>query len=841
MALRFSQIRCCTRWSLRFLAVIALLGAPVHAIRAADPQTEVVAQEAEPAPDALAPPGPAAANDTSQPSDDALPTTKPAAQGGEVPGVEEAAAVPAVADKPDTIEPQAADSPVAGAIEKGAVDKPADAELPPAAAVGDAAKALPGEDAQKANHPPGRLIRVPLPITGSVDSQVERAVERALVELPKGAGRPILVFEFYPTRNKVGEGSDFGRALNLANFLSSRRVSSAKTVAFIPKTIKGHGVLAAMACEEIVMAPDAEIGDAGVDLRPEEAIDPTIRSGYYQIADRRKTIPAQVALGMLDRDAEVLQVETEVSTEFVLRSELDELKRKHTIQAEKVLIPAGQLGIFSGRVARELGFVKYLAADRAALAKALGLPISALEDDPTLGGEWRAIRVPVKGAMTSNTTARVIKMIENQIREGDVNFVCLWLDSPGGSLIDSVTLANYLADLDSSRVRTVAYIPNEAYGDAALVALACDQVVMQRDATLGGSGAQEFSAEELAEVQKTVRDNLAPKKSRSWSLIVALLDPNLRVFCYTHRTTGLVEYFCEEEAQSQPDADQWTQGEEIRNRREALKLTGPRAKELGLARHTVNDFSELRELYTLEDDVSLAEPGWADSLIDALAMPGVALLLLFVGIVALYAELHSPGVGVGAFVAGICFLLFFWSKYLDGTAGWLEALLFLAGLVCILLEIFVLPGTAIFGLGGGLLIIGSLILASQTFVLPHNDYQFRQLRDTVVGLSGIAVCVVLAAIAMRRFFPHSPLFNHMVLQPPSNDEMEYLAHRESLVDFSHLLDHQGVTTTPLGPAGKARFDGQIVDVASRGEFIDRGASVTVVEVHGNRIVVRPTA
>lgn len=259
------------------------------------------------------------------------------------------------------------------------------------------------------------------------------------------------MFEFYPAPSKFGEGSNFGRALNLANFLSSRGVSAAKTVAFIPKTIKGHAVLVAMACEEIVMAPDAEIGDAGVDLHQEEVIDPTVRSGYFQIAQRRKTIPAQVALGMLDRDLEVLQVETEVSTEFVLRSELDELKRRHTIQSEKVIIPAGQLGLFTGRTVRELGFVKYLAADRPALAKALGLPVTALEEDPTLGGESRTIRVPVKGAINANTSQRVQKMIQSHVDDGDTNFVCLWIDSPGGSLLDSISMANYLAGLDPSR------------------------------------------------------------------------------------------------------------------------------------------------------------------------------------------------------------------------------------------------------------------------------------------------------------------------------------------------------------------------------------------------------
>jgi membrane-bound serine protease (ClpP class) len=83
-------------------------------------------------------------------------------------------------------------------------------------------------------------------------------------------------------------------------------------------------VLVAMACEEIIMAPDATIGEAGIDEPAEEPIGRTVRSGYSEIANVRRTIPAEVALGMLDKNVEVLKVDTELSREFVLRSELDE-------------------------------------------------------------------------------------------------------------------------------------------------------------------------------------------------------------------------------------------------------------------------------------------------------------------------------------------------------------------------------------------------------------------------------------------------------------------------------------------------------------------------------------
>jgi membrane-bound ClpP family serine protease len=59
-----------------------------------------------------------------------------------------------------------------------------------------------------------------------------------------------------------------------------------------------------------------------------------------------------------------------------------------------------------------------------------------------------------------------------------------------------------------------------------------------------------------------------------------------------------------------------------------------------------------------------------------------------------------------------------------------------------------------------------------------------------------------------------------------------------LVDLDNLLGQQGLTTTPLSPAGKARFGNHLVDVISTGEFIARDSHVEVAEVHGNRVVVR---
>ena len=684
----------------------------------------------------------------------------------------------------------------------------------------------------------GRLVRIPLPVTGNADTQVTRAVQKALADIERGDSRPVLVFEFGPGENQTGEGSDFSRALALARYLSSREMSETKTVAYIPGRVKGHAVLVAMACEEIIMAPDAQIGEAGIDEPAEEPIDPTIRSGYFEIANRRRTIPAEVALGMLDKNVEVLKVETEVSPEFVLGSELEAFKKKHTIHDEQVLSRPGQFAEFTGREARKLGFVKYLASDRSALARALSLSPTMLQDDPSLAGDWRPVRIPINGPITPQLTSRVRRMIDDQIRGQDANFVCLWIDSPGGSLKDSMDLANYLAGLDPGKVRTVAYVPAEARADAALIAMGCDQLVMTPEAVLGGSGAVDISPEEVVVARETLRDHLGPAKSRSWSLMAALIDPDARVYRYTHKPDGAVEYFGEAELSAQPDPDAWTKGEEVTEVGRPLRVKGDEAVQLELARQTVPDFAAFKQIYGLQNELVLAEPGWAHFLVDALAEPTVAWLLLLIGGAALYAELQAPGIGIGGFVAGVCFLLYFWSKYLDGTAGWLEVLLFAAGVTCILLEMFVLPGTAIFGLGGGMLIISSLVLASQTFVLPHNDYQLAQLRDSLLGLIGVGVGVVALAVLMRRYLPHAPFFSNVVLAPPSGAELEDLAHRESMVDFEHLLGETGTATTQLTPSGKARLGNRLVDVIADGEVIAKGADVVVIEVQGNRVVVR---
>ncbi len=700
------------------------------------------------------------------------------------------------------------------------------------------AENLSGDASEKAEAAQGYLIRVSLPITSATEQRVKRMVLQALSRLGEGGPRPVLILELAPGASEFGQGSGFGPSLELARFLTSRRLAEAKTVAYIPRSIKGHALLVVMACEEIVMSADAEFGEAGIDEPAQQAIEPIVLTGYGQIARRRRTFPEPVALGLVDRSLEVLKVETEINREFVLREDLEALEKRRTVQSTEVLIRRGDLGRFTGREARELGFVKYLSADRQSVARALGLPASAMEEDPSLGGDWHPVRIELHGPIDARLVSTALSMIKKELEIGETNFILLQIDSTGGSLESSFDLATFLAEIDPGQVRTVAYVPSEARAAAAVVALACDQLVMHPMVVLGGAPAAPLGEQIIAQAQEMIRDPLAKKKQRSWSLLAAMIDPRLVVYRYRHQRSGEVQYFCQEEVDEQDAPDDWQQGEQVTTDAQVLEVDGRRAAELGLAYSVVENLEDLKGHYGLEGDPRLVEPGWADFLIQALASPGVAALLLVLAGVALYAELQMPGIGIGGFVGSVALMLFFWSKYLDGTANWLEITLFLGGVCFVLLEVFVIPGFGVFGLGGGLMIIVSLVLASQTFVLPRSAADLLELRSSVFMVGGAGVGIIGAVMMMRRYLPNAPLFNRLMLNPLDEEELARQTERETIADFQHLLGSRGKATTQLTPGGKARFGEDLIDVIADGEVIDTDRAIEVVEVHGNRVIVR---
>jgi membrane-bound serine protease (ClpP class) len=193
-------------------------------------------------------------------------------------------------------------------------------------------------------------------------------------------------------------------------------------------------------------------------------------------------------------------------------------------------------------------------------------------------------------------------------------------------------------------------------------------------------------------------------------------------------------------------------------------------------------------------------------------------------------------------MSALAFLLFFWSRWLSGTADQLEILLFLVGVICLALELFVFPGFGVFGMSGILLILISVVMASHTFVWPTQEYEYREMGQTLIQVTVILLSVAGAAVVFGRYFPSLPLFNRMVLKPqPGGPEVTDPMAKpavEGEESLAFLVGETGRTCTVLRPTGKARFGELLVDVTADGFYIEPDSLVEVVEVQGPRVIVR---
>ena len=157
----------------------------------------------------------------------------------------------------------------------------------------------------------------------------------------------------------AGRGTRFGDALNLANFLVSDELGGAETVAYIPRTIKGHAVLAAIACDQILMASTSTIGDAGADEKRSTTPTsrPTRKSPAPPFGARRRRAGhvGQARNGTEGEDRSgraVRRVRRPRGTA--------EIEKHHRILSKETIKHAGEPWQITGTEARDWGIVKVM-------------------------------------------------------------------------------------------------------------------------------------------------------------------------------------------------------------------------------------------------------------------------------------------------------------------------------------------------------------------------------------------------------------------------------------------------------------------------------------------------
>lgn len=663
----------------------------------------------------------------------------------------------------------------------------------------------------------------------------------------------LLVVEIAP-----GEAR-FGTSTDVARFLTSAEVARVRTVAWIPETVDGSRAVVALACHDIMMAPDAKLGDIGRGRTLDEVEMNFVRN----IVDRRRNsrVSRGIAESMMNPAVSLLRVSVEAGENvreqrFVTKDELRLLQDTDVVIAETSTVKEpGSAGLFHAGDAEKSGFlVTKTAKTRAEVAAVLNLPLEALREKDPNAKEPRARVIALNGPIDRFLGSFVQREIRNAVADS-VDTLILEINSPGGDKNVSESLAEQLSELDSTKITTVAWISKEALSGGALVALACDRIIMSADAQIGDIGVIALTApggqferapEKIVSPFLQFAATLAKRKNRPPALLQAMIDKDLVVYQATSRKDGRITYMSEPELQAAND--EWVKGPMVPESRPDVLLTlrGERAHELGLADLPCRDTDELMTRLGISDRTNMTpvKKTWVDGLVMTLNSGFGGFMLITLGIIFIYLELHLT-TGFFAILATLNFSLFFWSRFLGGTAGTLELVLFLLGLGLFALEIFVIPGFGVFGVSGILLTLASLVMASHTFSGMTTSEKFHESMGSLGQLTAAMLTVIAVAVAINRFLPTMPFVKRLILTPPGfaavssggpflNPDLMSDLHADSPVQ----IGEKGVSSSALKPSGKATFGDRYLDVVSDGAFIDPGMPVEVIRIAGPRIIVR---
>ena len=215
--------------------------------------------------------------------------------------------------------------------------------------------------------------------------------------------------------------------------------------------------------------------------------------------------------------------------------------------------------------------------------------------------------------------------------------------------------------------------------------------------------------------------------------------------------------------------------------------------------------------------------------------PFISGILILVIIGGIYFELQTPGVGFPIAASIIAAILYFVPYYLNGLAANWEIIVFFVGITLLLVEVFVIPGFGVAGIGGILLIVGSLML-----VMVNNDFfDFTFVKAGEITKAAAATLSGLLASILLMFFgglrlTQTSAFKRISLE---NTQQRTDGYTSNFNERSYL-GMKGKSYTVLRPSGKIFIDGELKDAFTRGEFIEKDKEVEVIDESGTSLRVK---
>ncbi len=384
--------------------------------------------------------------------------------------------------------------------------------------------------------------------------------------------------------------------------------------------------------------------------------------------------------------------------------------------------------------------------------------------------------------------ASYVKRVVSEAENVQADAILIEVNTFGGRVDAATEIRDYIIGFPG---QSIAYVKGRAWSAGALITLATEKIAMSRTASIG-------AAETIPKEEKQISalrgefEATAENRGRDARIAAAMVDADISI-------EGVV------------DAGK------------LLTLTAQKGKELGFIDLIAASRGEVLAEFGL-GEAEIVEPAqnWAEKLARFLTDPTVSSLLLTLGFLGLLFEVMTPGWGVPGTVGILALFLFFGGRLVIGLAGWGVIGLFILGFVLLLIEVFLIPGFGITGIGGIISIFASLVLS------------FRNIREASFAISFAMVASFLVVVVMAKRFGKSMAFGRLVLKTAEHTHDGYVA-TPIRQDYVGKI---GYTLTFMRPSGTVLIENERIDAITEGDFLREGCKVEVIKVEGPSLVVR---
>ena len=343
-------------------------------------------------------------------------------------------------------------------------------------------------------------------------------------------------------------------------------------------------------------------------------------------------------------------------------------------------------------------------------------------------GQPMIVRVELHGIVNPVKVRHIAQALE-RAKDERASLVLLSIDTPGG-LVSS--MQEIVSNITNSPVPVIGFVePRSAQATSAgaLILLATDVAAMMPDTRVGaahpvGAGEPlEGAIEEKAtNTLVSLAKSLAQRRGRPEDLAAGMVRESTSYTAQEAKEKNIVEILANDEA----DLLRQLEGR-------TLQFDG---KPLTLHTHAASRIE--------------VELSWSNELLDSIANPTLASILLSVGVLGITYELAAPGIGLGGIVGivSLCLGLLGMSVLPLQLAGFL---LLAAGLLAIALELAI-PSHGLLGLGGVLALAaaGLVLIDEGSYFGGTQRINLMLFMPTIVAMAlGLIALATLTRKAMR--------------------------------------------------------------------------------------------